>query len=292
VISPRCQDDHVTETVRDRRVLVTGAQGRIGSAVVEHLAGLGARVIGVDTPDVDTSDAGAVAAIMDGVELVVHLAAIPHPDAAPWREVFADNVVSTFNVLSAAGEAGVSRAVIASSINATGIPMNSHHVLPAYYPFDERLPRDLDDPYSLSKAVDEQTAGMVARHWGTSVVAIRFPLTAAHQDLVEHAGNAGEDPAEGVRTGWTYLDLRDAARVAELALTRPLTGAQTIFVAADETLAPYPTEDLLDRFAPAVPRLTRFAGREVPADLTRARSLLGFRARHSLPLDTRPLPPA
>src|SRR5206468_7349833 len=122
-----------------------------------------------------------------------HLAAIPSPELAPWPEVFADNVTSTFNVLSAAGEAGVRRMMLASSINASGVPMNSHDVRPAYYPFDEDLPTDIDDPYSLSKAVDEQTARMVARHWGADVVAVRFPLTVEWDRLLEHAENSEQN---------------------------------------------------------------------------------------------------
>jgi nucleoside-diphosphate-sugar epimerase len=281
----------MSEGLAGRRIVLTGSDGRIGSAVGRHLEELGAEVIGVTMPDTDTRDAPAMDAVMEGADSLVHLAAIPAPHLAPWPEVFTDNVVSTFNVLSAAGRNGLRRAVIASSINASGIPMSSHDVLPAYYPFDERLPSDIDDPYSLSKSVDEQTARMVWRHWGTDVVAIRFPLTAEHDDLVEHSRNATEDPGEGVRIGWSYLDVRDAAIVVELALTRPIRGAQTVFVSADETLVPYPTEDLLDRYAPDVLRLTSFAGREVPADLTRARTLLGFRAQYPLDIADRPLPP-
>lgn len=280
----------MTSGLANRRIVVTGSNGRIGSAVSAHLRELGARVVGVDVPDVDTRDAEAVDAVLEGADLLVHLAAIPAPDLAPWPEVFADNVTSTFNVLTAAARHGVRRMMIASSINASGIPMNSHDVLPAYFPFDERLPADIDDPYSLSKAVDEQTARMVWRRWGADVVAIRFPLTAEHGDLVEQSQNATEDPAGGLRNGWTYLDVRDAAIVVELALTRPIRGAQTIFVCAEDTMVPYPTEDLLDTYAPHVPRLTSFTGRQVPADLTRARVLLGFRATHTLDVTERPLP--
>lgn len=274
-----------------RRIVLTGRDGRIGSAVGVHLEQQGATIVGVTVPDLDTKDAPAMDAVMEGADFLVHLAAIPAPHLAPWPEVFTDNVVSTFNVLTAAGRHGVRRAVIASSINASGIPMNSHDVLPAYFPFDERLPADIDDPYSLSKSVDEQTARMVWRHWGTSVVAIRFPLTAEHDDLVEYSRDATENLGDNVRTGWTYLDVRDAARVVELALTRPIRDVLTIFVSADETLVPYATEDLLDRYAPGALRLTSFVGRQVPADLTRARTVLGFRARHTLDIEERPLPP-
>jgi hypothetical protein len=53
---------------------------------------------------------------------------------------------------------------------------------------------------------------------------------------------------------------------------------------------PYPTEDLLDRYGRGRPRLRRFVGREVPIDLTLARTLLGFRAEHLLDIEPAPLP--
>ncbi len=286
-----------------RRILVTGAEGRIGSATCARLTELGARVTALslprdDAPEVaaervlhgDTRDDDAVEEALDGVDLVVHLAAIPSPDIADWTTVFSVNVVSTFTVLAHAGERGVRRAVIASSINAYGGPFNSHDVRPAYYPLDERLPADLDDPYSLSKFTDERTAEMAARHWGTDIIAIRFPLTAERDVLLEHAGRAVEDLAHGAREGWSYLDVRDAARAVELSLLSDARGANAVFVAADETNVPYPTEDLLDRHAPTTPRLRAFPGREVPIDLGRARALLGFRAEHLLPVEPAPLP--
>ena len=163
-------------------------------------------------------------------------------------------------------------------------------MLPAYYPLDERLPADLDDPYSLSKYTDERTAEMAYRHWGIDVVALRFPLTAAHDTLVEHARRAVEDPRHGAKEGWSYLDARDAARAVELSLLATTRGAHPVFVAADTTLMPYPTEDLLDRHGRDRPRLRRFVGREVPIDLTLARTLLGFRAEHPLDIAAAHLP--
>lgn len=269
------------------RVMVTGARGRIGGAVCAHLSGLGADVVGLDRPEIDTQDAPAVARAMAGIDAVVHLAAIPSPELAPWPEVFATNVTSTFNVLWAAAEHGVQRAVIASSINASGILFNSRELLPAYFPFDEQIPTDIEDPYSLSKSVDEQTAHMAWRKWGIDVAAIRFPFTAEWNDIVAHSERLVERPEDGVAEGWTYLDVRDAARAVELGLTRPISGVQAIFVSADETAVPYPTEDLLQALAADVPRLRAFVGREVPADLTRAHSVLAFRAEHVLELEHR-----
>lgn len=286
-----------------RRVLVTGAEGNIGSAVCEHLTSLGLSVTGFSLASVgepptiaaetvihgDTRSEDEVAEAMADVDAVVHLAALPSPHLASWPTVFATNVVSTFTVLAAAGGRKLRRAVIASSINAYGGPFNSHRVLPAYYPLDEQLPADLDDPYSLSKSIDEQTARMAWRHWGIDVVALRFPYVAPAHKIADHGRELTDDPASGVREGWSYLDVRDAARVVELSLTKQISGAVPIFVAAETTAVPYATDELLDRFAPAVPRTRSFPGREVPIDLTRARSLLGFRAAHSLDLPMRSL---
>ncbi|HLT61945.1 MAG TPA: NAD(P)-dependent oxidoreductase [Microlunatus sp.] len=291
-----------TEQLAGRRVLVTGAAGQIGSATTALLTDLGAVVTtlsNVTRPDLaadrvlvgDTRSESDVADALDGVELVVHLAALPHPSAGTPYDVYSINVVSTFNVLAQAGERGIRRAVIASSINAFGIPFNPHDVAPAYFPIDASIPVDLADWYSLSKFSDEQTARMAHRRWGIDVVAFRFPLVAPADRLRRISERYRDDPGTGMREGWSYLDLRDAARVIALALVAELTGVHALFLAADRTLSSYPTEDLLDAYAPGVPRLRRFVGREVPMDLVPVRTLLGFRAEHELDLPTLPLPP-
>ena len=285
----------MSSSLSGRRVLVTGAAGRIGSVTTEHLTGLGALVTAltiVEDPALkadrvvvgDTRSEEDVATALEGVDLVVHLAALAHRDSGTPYDVYTGNVISTFNVLAQAGALGVGRAVVASSINAYGVPMNHHDVLPAYYPLDEKIPSDVDDWYSLSKQNDENTARMAWRHWGIDVVSLRFPHvnhTAVRRRL---ADGFRMNPAAGVREGWSYLDTRDAAYAIELGLTASLSGQHTLFVAAGTTNAPFATEDLLDAFAPRVPRLRRFAGREVPMDLTAARTVLGFQARHELDL--------
>jgi nucleoside-diphosphate-sugar epimerase len=281
-------------------VLVTGAAGRIGLVTVEHLTGLGALVTAlsnVEHPDLkadrivigDTRSEADVAEALTDAEYVVHLAALAHPSAGTPHDVYTINVVSTFNVLAQAGALGIDRAVIASSINATGIPFNPHDIRPAYFPLDEKIPTDVGDAYSLSKQNDENAARMAWRAWGIDVVAFRFPHVNSAAVLQEQADRARREPRSLLREAWSYLDSRDAAYAIELGLTASLSGAHTFFVAADSTNAPYETEALLDAFAPEVPRLRRFIGREVPIDLTAARTVLGFHARHELDLPTLPL---
>lgn len=283
-----------------QRILVTGAAGRIGSVVTQSLVEQDALVTAlsnVNDPSSkadrvivgDTRSEADVAAALEGVDLVVHLAALPHRDAGTPYDVYTTNVVSTFNVLAQAGARGIRRAVVASSINAYGVPMNLHDVLPAYYPLDEKIPADIADWYSLSKQNDENTAVMAWRHWGIDVVSLRFPHVNSPESLRRLSDEYRQDPARGVREGWAYLDTRDAALAIELGLTASLSGAHKLFVAAGTTNAPYATEDLLTAFAPRVPRLRRFVGREVPIDLVAARTVLGFEARHELDLPTLPL---
>lgn len=282
-------------------MLVTGAAGRIGSVATRHLSEQGALVTALTNVEDDalkadrivvgdTRSEADVARALEGVDAVVHLAALPHPSAGTPYDVYSINVVSTFNVLAQAGALGIQRAVVASSINAFGVPFNPADIRPAYYPLDEKIPSDVADPYSLSKQNDENTCRMAWRRWGIDVVAFRFPHVNSPEALRRQSEWLTEDPAAGVREGWACLDTRDAAYAIELGLTASLSGAHTFFVAAGTTNTPYETEALLDAFAPGVPRLRRFVGREVPIDLTAARTVLGFQARHELDLPTLDLP--
>jgi nucleoside-diphosphate-sugar epimerase len=280
-----------------RRVLVTGAAGRIGLVTVEHLNDLGAKVTAlsnVEHPELkadrvligDTRSESDVARALEGAEYVVHLAALAHPSAGSPYDVYSINVVSTFNVLAQAGALGIDRAVIASSINATGVPFNPHEIRQPYFPWDEKAPSDVGDWYSLSKQNDENTARMAWRRWGIDVVAFRYPHVNSPDVLERMSAHVRANPRSGLREAWSYLDTRDAASAVELGLTASLSGAHTFFVAAGTTTAPYATEDLLDAFAPEVPRSRRFIGREVPIDLTAVRTVLGFEAKHELDLPT------
>ncbi len=278
------------------RVLVTGADGRIGRAAVARLKADGWSVVALaprfrylteSDAELRLGDATRESDVRDalrGVSAVVHLAAIPHWENGTPYEVYTTNVVSTFAVLVQAAEQGIDRVVVASSIQASGVPGNHHDVLPAYYPIDEELPTVHDEWYSLSKFSDELTARMVASRWGTTVVSLRLPWTDDADALRVVADLWRDDPAQGVKLGWSYLDVRDAATAIARALDAPVEGALVVQLAAPTTLVPFDTELLLDRFAPDVPRHGAFPGRTVPVSIDRARDLLGFVAEHELEL--------
>jgi nucleoside-diphosphate-sugar epimerase len=271
------------------RVLVTGAAGRLGSAVLRVLAAQGVAAVGLDRVDpggVETfftgsaADVDLVARALAGVDAVIHLAAIPRPTLGAPEEVFITNTSATFVVLDQAARAGVRRAVIASSLSITGLPFSPKPAVPDYLPVDEAMPLQVADPYALSKQADEATAAMVARRDGMSVVALRFPMLGEPEFLAAEAVTHREDPGYGANVTWAYLDMRDAAMACWRGVTSEVSGAHALYVAAPETLSPYPTADLVARYLPGVPVRAPLPGRSVPIDTSAATALLGFTAEH------------
>jgi nucleoside-diphosphate-sugar epimerase len=273
-------------------VLVTGAAGLVGSAVLHLLAaeGIAATALVQEHPATplpavrtvvgDAREPSVVAEALRDADAVIHLAAIPAPDRDPDDVVFAHNTQATFTVLDQAGWAGIGTAAIASSYAICGLPFARRELRMPYLPIDAALPLQITDPYALSKQTDEATAAMVSRQYGMTVVAMRLPFVGTPDPrLAEAAQRYADHPEAGAADVWSYLDARDAARAMLAALDPAEPGNHVVYVAAPETLAPYPTEELLDRFHPGVPR-PAFEGRTVPIDLNPARDLLGFAARH------------
>ena len=128
---------------------------------------------------------------------------------------------------------------------------------------------------------------MMVRRYGITVVALRYPYIGQPEDRLRgRAEGIAATPELGAAELWSYLDTRDAATAAVLAITAPVEGAPVVYVAAERTIAPYETEALLARFHPASRLLRRLPGRATPIDLEPARKLLGFSARFELEIPT------
>lgn len=162
------------------RLLVTGASGFIGSAVLRAAAGLGLELVGfcrrpraldgVELVAGDVTDRRAVDRAMKGVSMVVHAAGLAHrtsglPPSA-WMDV---NVTGTRVVVSSAAAAGASRVVSVSSVSVYG----SHP-----HPVNELTPCQPSGPYATSKYEAEHAARRVAAG-GTLALCIVRPATVA-----------------------------------------------------------------------------------------------------------------
>jgi nucleoside-diphosphate-sugar epimerase len=104
-----------------KKILITGMSGLIGGVARQRLEGkyelsaLNRRdVAGVKCHQADIADLDAIQPAFEGVDVVVHLAAIARGNAT-WEEVLHHNVIGTYNVFEASRRAGVQRIVYASS---------------------------------------------------------------------------------------------------------------------------------------------------------------------------------
>lgn len=185
------------------RVLVTGAAGRIGEAIVPYLRrDYSLRLMfhhKLVSPEADdevvaanlTSFAEAQAACQ-GVTAVVHLAADP-TNRAPWESVLSANIVSTYNVFEAARLAGVRKVVFASTNHVSG--WYEHEGL--YTTPD--LPVRPDSLYGTSKAFGEALGRYYSDAFGLAVVCLRI-------------GSFLPKPTS-VRALSTWLSYRDCAQL-------------------------------------------------------------------------------
>jgi nucleoside-diphosphate-sugar epimerase len=277
-------------------ILVTGAAGLLGSALVTSLARDGHPVVAADRSRppyrlprsvawrrVELTDARDVSALLaaERIDRVVHLAAIRDPRRHPPEIVYSHNTTVTFAVLSAAATHRVRRAVVASSGSAYGIFWAPRPVSPDYAPIDEDHQLRPADPYGLSKQADESTAAMLHRASGLSVATLRLPAVLTWERLWRRAAVVADDPASARRALWTYIHIDDAVASCRAALDAPDLGCHVIGVAAADTLSTQPTERLLRTYHPATELRRPIPGSGAVWSLDRAERLLGWRPRRT-----------
>ena len=165
--------------------LVTGGAGFIGSHLAEELVRRGHRVrvadslvtgkrtnldhiSGVEFLEGDLADSAFARRAVDGVEFVLHQAAIPSVPRSVKDPVTSHraNVDATLNVLVAARDARVRRVVFAGSSSAYG----DTPTLPKH----EAMPTSPLSPYALQKVVGEQYLQMFYKLYGLETVSTRY----------------------------------------------------------------------------------------------------------------------
>lgn len=168
------------------RVLVTGGTGVVGRMAVARLVehghdvtvigrSAGMEIEGAAYRQCDIVDFACVTECVQGMEGVVHLAAIPNPSKGTSEAIFHANCTGTFNVYQAAANAGIKRIISASSINALGFNFGIKRFPPRYFPMDEAHPSFTTDPYSFSKQVMEEIGAYFWRRDGISSLFLRLP---------------------------------------------------------------------------------------------------------------------
>jgi len=170
------------------RVLVTGGAGFIGSHLVDGLMSGGFDVVVLDDfssgrrenlsvhfgkpnfclVEGDVRDKADVKKVLEGVDVVFHLAAIVNVDFSVKNPVVVNevNVGGTLNVLRESLKAGVKRFVYASSCVVYGESVN--------LPINEEQPTNPMSPYGVSKLAAEYYCRVFYEVYGLETVCLRF----------------------------------------------------------------------------------------------------------------------
>jgi nucleoside-diphosphate-sugar epimerase len=165
--------------------LVTGGAGFIGSHLAEELTRRGhqvrvldnlstgkrrnlAHVPAAELMEGDLADPEACARAVQGIDYVLHQAAIPSVPRSVKDPVSSNraNIDGSLNILVAARDAGVKRLVYAGSSSAYGDTPT--------LPKREDMPTRPLSPYALQKLVAEQYCQMFTRLYGLETVTIRY----------------------------------------------------------------------------------------------------------------------
>ncbi|MGN8051077.1 NAD-dependent epimerase/dehydratase family protein [Curtobacterium sp. 22159] len=229
-------------------LLITGATGRIGTALRPRLLAAGHDLVLLDERRPDpaigererfvpgsVNDRAALETALPGVDTIVHLAGIPGEDA--WDALLDANVTGTKNVLEAAAANGVLRVVQASSIHAVGrVPEDPD--APGSVPGD-RLPRP-DTYYGVTKAAMELLGSLFADRFDMSIVSARIGAFGERPNSAR-ALLMWSSPDDLTRLVQATVDLTTPGHHVVWAVSRN-TGAPADF-AAGERIGFHPVDD-------------------------------------------------
>jgi nucleoside-diphosphate-sugar epimerase len=275
------------------RIVVTGSNGKLGREVVRGLGDAGHEIFGLDAVGtrgdrftrIDLTNYGSVVDAFssvdnryDGLDAVVHLAAIPAGGFETDSATFFNNMNSTFNVFQAARRAGIKRIVYASSETLLGIPFDTE---PPYLPVDEDYPSRPESMYSVVKHLEEELAAKLVR-WDPelSITGLRFSNVLDASDY-ENQATWQADPRLRIWNLWGYIDTRDGALAVLRALENGRPGFDTFVIANADNVVGKPSAELAAEYFPSVELKRALEGDETLLSIAKARRLLKFEPQHS-----------
>lgn len=156
--------------IRDKKILVTGHNGFLGSNLVKELVKLDAKVLTLNDNHgrVDLREWHKIWDLLkkEDVDYIYHLAAetyVPYSYQNP-RKVYEVNISGTLNILELARRKGVGRTIYTSSYV---------YGTPRYLPIDEEHPIEPSNPYSRSKILSEKLLEAYYHDFGLKFVVLR-----------------------------------------------------------------------------------------------------------------------
>jgi uronate dehydrogenase len=201
-----------------RRLLVTGAAGRLGRILREGLTGyagtlrlsdsasLGPAAEGEEVVQCDLADRSAVAELVSECDGIVHLGAIS--TEAAFDDLLHSNMLGTYNIFEGARIAGIRRLLFASSNHVVGFHTRTTRL-------DELSPYRPDTLYGVSKCFGEALARYYHDKFGIETVCVRIgSCVPVPQDL---------------RMLSTWLSPRDFVALVKAIFDAPITGYLIVY---------------------------------------------------------------
>lgn len=246
----------------ERRILVTGAGGFVGTALVKHLGASGCQVIAAYRQVSEPALQGGAATVirdlsadtdwsepLSGVDTVIHLAARVHqlgevPGTASDSHYDEVNRAATLKLAQDAVAAGVRRFIFVSSIKVNGDWTITGH------PFRADDPPRPSDAYARSKAAAEQQLLALMAETGLEVVIVRPPLIygpgvkANVAKLLDTLARGVPLPLGGVRHNRrSLLAVENLLDLLTLCIEAPQAAGAILLVSDDEDVS---TAELLE----------------------------------------------
>lgn len=270
------------------RILITGATGFVGRAVIRRLRADGhalsgtTRQPGTQGPDgVPLYSVGEFSAATDwtrivaGADIVIHLAARTHVTDERGTQAVdlyrATNRDATRGLAESAAAAGVRRFVFMSSVKAAGEETCGQALRETDAPRPE-------DAYGISKWEAEQVLADVAARTGLELVILRPPLVYGPDargnllTLLKACARGWPLPLGGIDNRRSLISLTNLASAVAICATDPRAAGKTYFVSDGEDIS---TAELVRRLAQAMGRAPRLV--PVPAwTLSMARRVPGL----------------
>jgi UDP-glucose 4-epimerase len=269
------------------KIAITGGRGGIGRAITEMALAQGQSIVSIDRTPIqqeqenvkhvvaDMTDYAALEEAMRGSDALIHLGAFPSPDMAEDYIIHNNNVVGSYNALSAARRLGMTHVCQASSINAIGAAYSRKPRFD-YFPLDEQHPTYNEDPYSLSKWICEMQGDMFARRYeDMTISSMRFHWVVP--DRAYAARHERELSHEFSRNLWAYTRFDAAADACLRALTADFKGHEVFFIVAPDTILSVPSTEVRNKLFPDTPLKKELHGNDSFFDSTKAERLLGWK---------------
>ena len=210
-----------------KKIILTGAAGRLGSYLREPLSKLADELVSSDlTNDIgklypgesyqraDLTKYDDIYALLEGADMVIHFGAIG--DEAPFDAILQANIVGAYNVWEAAYQQGLKRVVYASSIHAVGM-----HDKTDFIGLD--APHRPDTFYGLAKCFAEDLGSLYWDKRGLESVCMRIMSCAQ---------------VTNTRALGTWLSYDDLIQMVEKSIDTPVTGFSVVYGVSNNDRVP------------------------------------------------------